>query len=118
MANTLFLLPDTWDLTLDSSGNIAIASDVYQQAQDIASACRVFRGDMYFNKNDGIPYSESILGKSSYPLGLYQSELRQAALSVDGVISANITFNKIENRVLTGMIKFTNDQDQTGVVSL
>ena len=52
------------------------------------------------------------------PLGLYQSELRQAALSVDGVISANITFNKIENRVLSGMIKFTNDQDQTGVVSL
>ena len=118
MARTLFLMPDTWDLALDVEGNIASATSTYQRAQDICSACRVFRGDMYFNKNDGVPYSESILGKSSYPLGLYQSELRQAALSVDGVISANITFNKIENRVLSGMIKFTNDQDQTGVVSL
>ncbi len=116
--NTLFLLPDTWDLTLDSSGNIAIASDVYQQAQDIASACRVFRNDMYFNQNDGIPYQESILGKSSYPLGLYQSELRQAALSVNGVVSAKIAFNKVENRVLSGMIEFKNDQGQAGVVGL
>ena len=118
MARTLFLMPDTWDWALDSSGNIAVASDVYQQAQDIASACRVFRNDMYFNQNEGIPYLESILGKSSYPLGLYQSELRLAALSVNGVVSVNITFNKIENRVLSGMIEFTNDQGQTGVVNL
>ena len=116
--NTLFLLPDTWDLTLDSSGNIAIASDVYQQAQDIASACRVFRNDMYFNQNDGIPYQESILGKSSYPLGLYQSELHRAAMSVGGVVSANIKLNQLQNRVLTGIIEFTDIENNTASISL
>lgn len=115
---TLFLMPDTWDLTLDSDGNIATATEVYQIAQDICSACRVFYGDMYFNKTEGIPYLESILGQSSYPLGLYQSELREAALSVQGVSSVNIVFNKIDNRVLSGMIEFKTDTGQTGVINL
>ena len=118
MARTLFLMPEPWDLTLDSDGNIATATDVYQKSQDIGSACRVFRGDMYFNKTEGIPYLESILGQSSYPLGVYQAELRDAALSVDGVESVNIVFNKVENRILSGMIEFKTDTGQTGVVNL
>lgn len=118
MDRTLFLRADTWDWALDASGNIAIGTSVYQQAQDIASACRVFRGDLYFSQDEGIPYLESILGQSSYPLGLYQDELHSAAMSVNGVISAKVSFNKIENRVLSGMIEFKNDQGQTGVVSL
>ena len=70
--NTLFLMPNTWDLTLDASGNIAVASSTYQQAQDIASECRVFVKDMYFSQSEGIPYLEDILGKGRYPLALYR----------------------------------------------
>lgn len=118
MATTLFLMPDTWDLALDVNGNIATATSTYQRAQDIASACRVFRGDIYFNQNDGIPYKEEILGKNKYPLGLYQSELHKAAMSVDGVVTANIKLNTLQNRVLTGSIEFTDIENNTASIQL
>lgn len=115
---TLFLLPSTWDLTLDVQGNIATATSTYQRAQDIASACRVFIKDMYYQQNEGIPYLESIMGRNSYPIGLYQSELHRAAMSVDGVVSANIKLNQLSDRKLTGMIEFTDIENNTATVSL
>lgn len=118
MARTLFLMPDTWDLALDVDGNIASATSTYQRAQDIASACRVFRNDMYFNQNEGIPYNESILGRNTYPIGLYQSELQKASMSVDGVVSVNIKLNPIQDRKLTGMIEFTDVDNNTATVGL
>lgn len=118
MARTIYLDPQTWDLALDVEGNIASATSTYQRAQDICSACRVFRGDLYFNQSEGIPYLESILGKNTYPIGLYQSELQRAALSVEGVISANIKLNQLNNRILTGMIEFTDIENNTATVAL
>lgn len=115
---TLFLLPNTWDLTLDVQGNIATATSTYQRAQDIASACRVFIKDMYYQQNEGIPYLESIMGRNSYPIGLYQSELHRAAMSVEGVVSANIKLNQLSDRNLTGMIEFTDIENNTATVSL
>ena len=84
---TIFLNPRTWDLDLDTQGNIAIATDEYQQAQDIASSCRVFLGDDYYNKDDGIPYLEEIMGKSGYPMALYQRHLHDRSMLVSGVVS-------------------------------
>lgn len=118
MAKTLFLLPSTWDLALDTSGNIATATSAYQRAQDIASACRVFLQDMYLNQQEGIPYLESILGRNRYPIGLYQSELYRRAISVDGVVSVNIKLNQLKDRELTGMIEFTDIDGRNGSVSL
>ena len=118
MATTLFLMPDTWDLALDTNGNIAVATSTYQRAQDIASACRVFLKDMYYNQTEGIPYLESILGKNVYPIGLYQSELYRAAMSVSGVVSVNIKLNHLKDRELTGMIEFTDVEGRSGSISL
>lgn len=118
MARTLYLDPESWDLELDVEGNIASATSTYQRAQDICSACRVFRGDLYFSKLEGIPYLESILGKNTYPIGLYQSELNRAALSVSGVVSVNIKLNQLTNRILTGMIEFTDIENNTATVAL
>ena len=96
---TLFLRPDNWDLMLDTDGNIAVASSTYQQAQDIASACRTIKQDMYFNQQDGIPYLTDILGKGKYPLALYRKYLQDAALSVPGVVSAQAELSMSDNRV-------------------
>ena len=115
---TLFLMPNNWDLVLDASGNIAVASSTYQQAQDIASECRVFTGDMYFSQAEGIPYIEDILGKGRYPLALYRKHLHDRAMLVPGVVSANAEFSLSDSRNLTGAIKFTNEQGQTGVINL
>ena len=114
---TLFLLPSSWDLTLDSSGNIAVASDIYQQAQDVASACRTFSGDVYYDQAAGIPYFENVLGQSGYPLSLYKMNLEEAAKSVAGVASANAQLS-LTNRVASGAIIFTNEDNQTGQINL
>lgn len=118
MANTLFLLPTEWDICLDVAGNIAIATDEYQQAQDISSSCRVFLGDDYYSTQDGIPYLEEIMGKNSYPLALYQRNLHDRAMLVDGVVSVDVQFKEFQNRLLSGAIIFTNDKNLQGEVGL
>ena len=114
---TLFLLPSTWDLELDSSGNIAVAEDIYQQSQDVASAGRTFLRDVYYDQEVGIPYFENVLGRHGYPLSLYKMYLEEAAKSVTGVVSANAQL-KLTNRVATGSIVFTNEDNQTGQIQL
>lgn len=115
---TLFLHPEKWDLALDTQGNIAVATDTYQQAQDIASSCRVFLGDDYYNKGDGIPYLESILGKSGYPISLYQRHLHDRSIMVDGIVSVDVKLLQLKDRVQSGSIEFTNEQNLRGAVGL
>ena len=114
---TLFLMPDTWDLALDSSGNIAVATGVYQQAQDVASACRTFLRDLYYDQEEGIPYFENVLGTHGFPLSLYKMYLEEAALSVPGVVSANAEL-RLQGRQVTGAIHFTNEDGENGGISL
>jgi hypothetical protein len=45
MATTLLLDRAGWDLALNASGDIALASEPYAQEQDVASMCRVFAGE-------------------------------------------------------------------------
>lgn len=115
---TLFLLPDTWDLTLDVSGNIAIASDQYAIAQSVANKCRVFLKDMYFSQGEGIPYLEDILGKSRYSLSLYRQYLEDAAMSVDGVVTARAVLSTANDRVVRGQLIFTDQTGREGVIGL
>ena len=61
---TLLLDRTQWDLVQDANGNIALATEPYARAQDVASACRLFRGELWYDTAAGIPYFEDILGKS------------------------------------------------------
>lgn len=115
---TLFLVPETWDLTLDVRGNIASASDIYQMAQDICSAGRTFTKDVYFNQDQGIPYFENILGAKGFPLSLYKKYLEDAALSIPGVESAQAIIQAGPERSATGAIVFSTETGQTGRISL
>lgn len=115
---TLFLMPNSWDLTLDVDGNIATATSTYQQAQDVASECRLFQKDVYHDQSQGIPYLEDILGKGKYPLALYRRHLQDAARKVQGVVSADAKLQLRDDRLLGGQIVFTTDTDKTGSVDL
>lgn len=117
MATTLFLDPETWDLRLDIYGNIALATQEYQQAQDISSACRTMQKDMYYQQDKGIPYLEEILGTNTYSLALYQQQLRDCALSVDGVYSATVSLN-LQDRGVGGSLTFTNTENKTMSIGL
>ncbi|HEY6019616.1 MAG TPA: hypothetical protein VIY48_06870, partial [Candidatus Paceibacterota bacterium] len=106
MMDTILLRPDTWDMVVDANGNIAMATNPYSQAQDIASACRTFLGEVYYNNALGVPYFQSILGKIP-TIQLVNSELQKAALTVPDVVDAVANVIKAEGRGLTGEMKAT-----------
>jgi len=104
---TLLLDQNTWDLVVDASGNIALADSPYSLAQDVASACRLFLGELWYNTNKGVPYNEEILGKLPTEDALRQY-LIDAALSVQNVVSADVEINSFDGRALSGILTFTD----------
>lgn len=115
--NTLLLDQDAWDLVLDSNGNIALASDPYSVSQDVASALKLFKGELYYQEDKGVPYFEDILGQLP-PISLLTKHLEDAALSVPTVVSAQCTITSFEDRQVVGQVAFVTDQGQTGVVTI
>lgn len=114
MAGTILLDQVAWDLLIDVNGNIAQASDPYSLAQDAASAIRTFLGEVYFDTSVGVPYLQEILGKNP-PLTLLKAQFEKAALTVEGVVSAQCFISELSGRHLTGQIQVTSQA--TGQVS-
>lgn len=104
MATTLLLDRDDWDLCLDASGNIALASEPYSQAQDAASACRVFQGEAYYDTTLGVPYFSDVLGRYQ-PTQILRARMQEAALTVPGVTDATAVLVTRPNREMTGQIQ-------------
>lgn len=111
--NTLLLDQGQWDLVIDSAGNIAMATPPYALAQDVASAVRLFLGELWYATTKGIPYFEEILGQLP-PLSLLTGYIEKAALTVPGVVSAQCIISAFDSRQITGQIQFI---DETGAAS-
>lgn len=112
MATTLLLDRDGWGLALDASGNIALASEPYSQAQDVASACRLFQGEAFYDTTLGIPYFQSVLGQFQ-PVQVLRAALEAAAFSVPGVTSARVFLSDVSERSLSGQVQLgTADEQQ------
>ena len=107
MSATLLLDAQLWDLVLDASGNIAVASDPYSLAQDAASAIRLFKSELWYDTSQGVPYYQSILGKN-LPLALLKAKFVSAALTVPGVVAAQCFISSASNRVITGQVQVTD----------
>lgn len=106
-AHTLYLQPDSWDITLDSSGRIARSTQAYAIAQNVANAVRLFTGEAFFAMDEGIPHFDIELGKTRPALSVLRARMREAALNVEGVLDAQITLDDVQDRKLTGEILLT-----------
>lgn len=109
--STIYLDPDTWDMTLDAKRNIAIALPPYECAQSVANACRLWRGEAPFNNNRGIPYKDQVLGQlppQRQLAGWYEEE----ALTIPR-INTSVAVLQFSNRNLTGQIQCTLDDETT-----
>ena len=117
MSCTLFLNPATWDFTLDTSGNIAVATAPWQLAQDVASACRLFLGELWYNTDLGVPYNTEILGE---PLSIpfLSNALQSAAVTVPAVVSAKAVIIGIKGRTISGQVQFTTSDGSTGTTTI
>lgn len=101
--HTLLLDQNTWDLTLDGNGNIAVTTGAYGIAQNVANAIRLFTNDAWYDPQKGIPHFTVDL-KTDPQESIIRSRFTRAALEVEGVASAEITALAIVDRVLTGNI--------------
>lgn len=108
--NTLLLDQAEWDLVLTIEGNIAVASAPYAVAQDVASAVRVFLGELWYDTRLGIPYFGKVLGARPN-LQFLKSQIEAAALKVPTVVQARCLFATLTDRNLTGQIQII---DATG----
>lgn len=115
LTQSLLLDQATWGLTTDINGNIAVASTPYSQAQDVACACRLFLGELYYDTTQGVPYFQGILGQLP-PLAYVKRQLQLAALSVPGIASATVFISSFSNRALAGQVIVTLITGQRGVV--
>ena len=113
---TLLLDRTTWDLCLNTTGNIAVASEPYAIAQDVASAVRLFRGELWYNTGPGILYFEKILGRAP-PLGVLKSAISKAAMTVPEVASVKVFVSAAEGREIIGQIQVTDTGGTTTVLT-
>lgn len=110
---TLLLAVDTWDLCLDANGNLAIAQEPYQLAQDVASAIRAVKGEVYYDTTQGVDYFGKIFGKTP-PTTVFQEMMVAAALTVPGVVSATCVISSFMDRTVTGQVQFKDSNGTTG----
>lgn len=114
--NTLLLDRTVWDLVLDASGNIALASDPYAIAQDVASAVKLFKGELWFDTTKGVPYWQEILGQWP-PIPVVKAAIETAALTVPEVVTAQCTIVSFVDRQITGQVIVTTSSGSTQTVS-
>lgn len=116
MSSTLLLSQDNWDLVIDTSGNIAAATDPYSLAQDVASAVRVFTGDIWYDTAQGIAYLTRVLGQRPTNQFL-KGQIEARALTVPGVVSARCLFVALQDRKLSGQVQIIDTTGASNNVS-
>lgn len=117
--HTLYLTPDNWDITLDSSGRLQTSASAYAIAQNVANAVRLFTGEAFFAQDEGIPHFEIELGFTRPALSVLRARVREAALNVDGVLDAVVNIDGVQDRRLTGEILLTvADEDKSSKITL
>lgn len=117
MASTLLLDRSAWDLAVDASRNIALASEPYSQIQDASSACRVFSGECYYDTTRGVPYFDQVFSGLT-PVAILKARLAVEAKTVPGVASANVALRPVTNRVVTGQVQITLSDGTTQTVQI
>lgn len=104
---TLLLNPETGDLMISASQNIAVASQPYSLAQDAASAIKLFEGEDYYDTTRGVPYWGQILGH--WPtIRVMKENFVTAAKTVPGVTAAACFIESIEDRRPKGQVQITS----------
>jgi hypothetical protein len=117
MNSTIYLDPATWDMTVDASGNIAKAAAPYALAQDVASAIKLFQGELWFDQSRGVPYFQDPLLGTLPPASLLRQRLTDAALTVPNVETAQCIIEGLADRTVSGAVLFIDSEGVSNGVS-
>lgn len=107
-----------WDLTLDSSGEIAVISGAEAVAMDVACACQVFLGECYYDNTLGIPYQTNILGKKFS--GAYLAQKLEAEAKKISAVETAVATVLIDggSRKVSAVIRVTDNEGNNIEVTL
>ncbi len=114
MTTTFYLDPDTWDLAVDATGSIALASGAYRLAQDAASAIKTFQGEVWYDTTRGVPYLTKILGYAP-STALLKSLFEAAAMTVPGMTAAKVYITSLGDRTVTGQVHVTDSSGASAI---
>jgi hypothetical protein len=81
-----------------------LADEPYAIAQDVASAVKLFLGELWYQTNKGIPYFQQILGHWP-PLAVVRAHIVRAALTVPEVVSSRCLIVTFVDRHITGQVQ-------------
>ena len=117
--NTLLLDRGSWDLILDAQNNIAVCTDPYAIAQDVASAIRLFKGECWYDTTRGVPHFQESARYDALEnsLSVLKSALQTAALTVPETETAVVFISGVVNREVLGQVQITSTSGATTVVS-
>ena len=115
--NTLLLDISAGDLVLDSNGNIALAQPPYATAQDVASAIRLFLGELWYDTTQGVPYWQQLLGENPTNSQV-ASAFNAAALTVPDVVSASAVITSFAQGAVNGQVQFSMSDGTISTVNL
>jgi len=126
--DTLLLDHGEWDLTTDNRGNWATVGSSTPKsddtgpgmrlAQDVATRCLSWRGEVYYDTTQGIRY-DTIMGEAPN-MALLQSAYNTEALKVPECRTALVDFGFVgrDRRVLSGNLTVADFNGATGAVQL
>lgn len=106
--SSLYLNPRTWDLVADVNGNIALAGPPYSDAQDAACQIKLWRGELYYDTSQGVPWW-NVYGELP-PLNYVRTQLENAALLVPDVVSARVLFSSFTSRIISGQVQINDGE--------
>lgn len=117
MTISLALNVAAWDLQVSPEGNIAIVDGNYAKLQDVASAVRLFRDELWYDRKRGMPYWEGILGKQP-PSNFLKIKVENMAKTIPTVAKARCVITGFAARAVTGQILITFVDGTTQAVTL
>jgi hypothetical protein len=85
-------------------------------AQDVASAIRLFQGELWYDTTQGVPYWEKLLGMNPTTSQI-AAAFNAAALTVPGVVTASTVITSIAGREVSGQIQFSTSDGTNTVVN-
>lgn len=106
-----------WDLALTPGGNLDIVSGERRVAQDVACYVRTWRGECWYQAEDGIPYLVNELATLP-PKELVIERAEERAKEVPNVLTAECTLTEFADRVLKGDIQVTTDDQELSLIHI
>ena len=127
--DTLALDTTLWDLDVDASGNWRTIGDAtgtgnsptgpgMRLAQDVATRCLAFTGEVYYDRTQGVNYDQILGGPPN--MALVNNAFQSQAVLVPGCAQAlaNFVFAAGAKRKVTGSMVATDITGTGGVVAV